>query len=71
MRSHEARQGTVPPRPELLGQSTLLSPKSELWGGLSIPVPPDLHHCLQVLHYFLPYLAGCLILDFPCQCRLF
>src|SRR6218665_1454498 len=70
MRSHEARPGTDPPMSELWEESTLLCPQSKLWGGQSISVPliyaTDCKSCITSCQ-----LAGCLLLDFPCQRRLF
>src|SRR6218665_3633419 len=68
MRSHEARPSTVPPKPELWGSQHCCPPFKTLG---RTAVLPDLRHCLQVLHHFLPTGYSCLILDFPCKRRLF
>ena len=39
MRSHEARPGTVPQKPELWGATNIAVPQSKLWGGQSFPAP--------------------------------
>jgi len=69
MRSHEARPVTVPPKPELWGVNIAV-PQSKLWGGQSHPAPliyaTACKSCITSCQ-----LAGCLILGFPCQRRLF
>ena len=49
MRSHEA----LSLRGLNFGAVNITVPQSKLWGEQSLPVPPDLRHCLQVLHHFL------------------
>src|SRR6218665_2922891 len=70
MRSHEARPGTDPSKSELWEESTLLCPHQN-FGENSPSLSPliyanDCKSCITSCQ-----LAGCLILDFPYQRRLF
>src|SRR6218665_1537463 len=68
VREAEARPGTVPPKSELWEELTLLSP-SQTFGEDSLSLSPLIYATDCVSCITSCQLAGCIILDFPCQRR--